>query len=129
MRAVISEALGRLSLTEAVDLLAGHGIVARAVRSYQQVVESEDVQRLDMFPLTEPGASGRYRHVVAPYAFRDLPRSASRPAPGAGRRSRQVLAELGYPEREIDALVETGVVGDGRHAGGSGTAPHCSSKE
>ena len=43
-----SEALGGLSLKEAVDLLASHSIVAGAVRSYRQVLESEDVRRLDL---------------------------------------------------------------------------------
>ena len=39
-----------------------------------------------------------------------------RDVPRHGEHSREVLAELGYADREIDALVEAGVVGQAQGA-------------
>ena len=38
--------------------------------------------------------------------------SVRTPPPGLGEQSREVLAEYGYAKTEIDALVESGAVGD-----------------
>lgn len=113
LRNVLSEALSGLSLAEAVELLSANGIVAGAIRSYRQVLESEDVRRLDLFPWTDDGAMGCYQHPALPYTFRDLARTRTRPAPAIGEHSREVLEGLGYDGEDVQRLVAAGVVRDG----------------
>lgn len=113
LRQVLSDALSHLTLTEAVDLLGANGIVAGAIRSYRQVLESEDVRRLDLFPWTEEGGTGSYRHPAQPYTFRDTPRPRPRSAPAIGEHSCEVLVQLGYDDDGVKRLVAEGVVRDG----------------
>lgn len=115
MRDVLASALSSYTLSEVTHLLGANGIVAGAIRTYRQVVESEDVRRLDLFPSTE-GDDG-YRYAAPPYTFRDLPRPASRSAPAIGAHSRQVLSGLGYSADEVDDFLREGVV-----VGASGAA-------
>lgn len=112
MRDVLSAALSNHTLTEATDFLGKNGIVAGAIRTYQQVVDGEDAHRLDLFPSTE--GDDVYRYAASPYSFRDLPRRPSRCAPTVGEHSRDVLCDLGYDEAEVDQLVTDGVIIDGR---------------
>lgn len=111
MRDVLASALSSYTLSEATDFLGANGIVAGAIRSYRQVVDSEDVRRLDLFPSTA-GDDG-YRYVAPPFSFRDLKRPASRSAPTIGEHSRYVLAGLGYTKNEIDDLARERIVGIG----------------
>lgn len=117
MREEISGALSHRTLDEAVTLLAENGIVAGAIRAYSQVLENEDVLRLDSFCETVGGAVESYRHAAPPYTIQGLERRASRSAPSIGEHSRRVLANLNYQDEEIERLVSAGVVRDGSSCG------------
>jgi len=108
--AILSEAFGALCMDEAVDMLGEAGIAAGAIRRYSQVVGSADAERLGVFGETVAGREASYRHAAAPYAFRGLPRRATRSAPALGEHSREVLRTLAYDDQEIDDLVAAGVV-------------------
>ena len=45
-----------------------------------------------------------------PLTFSDTPATVRRGPPAAGAHTREVLAELGYDDAEIDALLEAGAV-------------------
>lgn len=108
MRAAISTALGDRGIEEAVEFLGAQGIVAGAIRSYRQVVQGQDSRRLQSFPTTDQGASGRYRYPAPPYSFRGTLRPSSRPAPKVGEHTRDVLIGIGYTPEEVEALVADG---------------------
>lgn len=54
---------------------------------------------------------GALQTVAQPILFEGAPRTVRLPPPLLGEHSRAVLGELGYADREIDALVAAGVVG------------------
>jgi len=110
LREMLSQALSDLTLQESIDMLSAAGIVAGAVRTYSQVLYSDDVKRLDMFPETLPGATDTYRYVAPPYSFRGVERLATYPAPETGGHSREVLHDLGYSTTVIQHLLATGAV-------------------
>jgi crotonobetainyl-CoA:carnitine CoA-transferase CaiB-like acyl-CoA transferase len=124
MRAALSSGLAGYGIAEAVEFLNSRGVVAGAIRSYGEVVESEDARRLDLFPRTgsartEPAgpesawtdaAAAGSRYPAAPFTFRDFALPRSRPAPELGADSRAVLLALGYTQADVDRLIDTGVV-------------------
>ncbi|HEU5008751.1 MAG TPA: CoA transferase [Jatrophihabitantaceae bacterium] len=117
MRAELSSALAGYLIDEAVAFLSSRGVVAGAIRGYQQVVESADAQRLGVFACAQADDGTGYRYPAAPYTFRDVERTPSRTAPELGADSRAVLLALGYAHEDVDRLVAAGVVVDGnRHA-------------
>lgn len=107
--AELAPAFGGLTTRDALDMLIGNGIVAGAINDYAQVTQHPDVR-----------ASGTFVEVVddgTPYTvvrtpWRDGPHDvgAPAPAPGVGRDTRAIMAELGYPATEIDDLVRRGIV-------------------
>jgi crotonobetainyl-CoA:carnitine CoA-transferase CaiB-like acyl-CoA transferase len=107
--AELAPAFGGLTTRDALDMLVGNGIVAGAINDYAQVTQHPDVL-----------ASGTFVEVVddgTPYTvvrtpWRDGPHDvgAPAPAPGVGRDTRAIMAELGYPATEIDDLVRRGIV-------------------
>ena len=113
MRAILADSLGTLTQFQAVEMLSAGGIVAGAVRSYSQVMESPDVERLQQFYETEARGTGSYRYPALPFSIRGLERVKSRGAPAAGEDTRGVLAALGYDSTAVERLVVDGVVQDG----------------
>ncbi len=106
----LTAALASYDAAGAVEFLNSHGIVAGVVRSYRQVVQSEDAQRLDLFPRTGPDFG--YHYPATPFSFRGTRRKQSHSAPALGADSRAVMLDLGYSPAFIDHLVASGVVGD-----------------
>ena len=45
-----------------------------------------------------------------PLTFSDTPATVRRGPPAAGSHTREVLAEIGYGDEEVDALLEAGAV-------------------
>jgi crotonobetainyl-CoA:carnitine CoA-transferase CaiB-like acyl-CoA transferase len=65
-----------------------------------------------MVPAVDHPRAGRVQTIGLPVKFSDTPGEIVQPAPLYGQHSRAILAELGYPPAEIDALVEESVVAE-----------------
>ena len=114
LRAELTLALGDYEAPDAVRFLNARGIVAGVVRSYGDVIASDDARDLNLFPRTEPDQGPGYRYVSPPFSLRDVGAATSRSAPSLGADTHTVLLELGYLDRDVDRLVRIGVVGDAR---------------
>ena len=76
---------------------------------------------IDALPDDEHPDAGWYKVIPPPARFSATPAAVRRPAPLAGQHTREVLAEAGLTEEEINRLAETGVLtpdraGPGRRA-------------
>jgi crotonobetainyl-CoA:carnitine CoA-transferase CaiB-like acyl-CoA transferase len=78
------------------------GIPATAATSLAEIV--------DALPLTDHPVAGRYRVIPPPMRFSATPASVRRPAPMVGQDGREVLAEVGYDEAQLDRLERDGVL-------------------
>lgn len=112
MRSELSGALASLTQREAIEMLSSSGIVAGAVRSYSQVLESDDVQRLALFPTAEMNGMGTYRYAAPPFSISGMAQRTSKAAPAVGQDTRAVLGGLGYDPDSIERLLASGVVGE-----------------
>jgi crotonobetainyl-CoA:carnitine CoA-transferase CaiB-like acyl-CoA transferase len=104
LRQVLQECLSQSSSADCVERLTRSGIVAGAVRSYRQVLESPDV--LASGVLVEAAASdgSAYRVVGRPYRFGPGRRPTPAAAPAVGAHGDELLAEAGYTPEDIHAL-------------------------
>lgn len=104
---VLSSAVGGRSTEELVAWLSSNGIIAGAVRSYEQVLEAGDVVAQELF---RADATGAPRQLSAPYTIDGSKRRDSPLPPHVGQHTRQVLGELGFSPDQIGALVDAAVV-------------------
>lgn len=94
---------------DALDMLVGNGIVAGAIKTYEQVARHPDVRASGTFvEIVDDGDP--YTVVRAPWRIGGGDAPSRTPAPRAGQHTRQIMTELGYPASEIGDLVRRGVV-------------------
>lgn len=88
------------------------GVPAGPVLSVAEALNHPQAQARKMVvDLVHPQA-GPTRALGCPVHFSETPTSVTRHAPMLGEHTRELLAEYGYAEHEIDALVSAGVVAE-----------------
>ena len=108
----LSSALEGLSSDECVALLAPHGIVIGAVRDYAQVLEAADIidNRTVVEGIADDGSS--YLTPRTPTRFAGtVPEAAGLRVPRLGEHTREILAEVGLSNDQVDQLESAGVIG------------------
>jgi crotonobetainyl-CoA:carnitine CoA-transferase CaiB-like acyl-CoA transferase len=96
--------------TEWHEILRARSIPCTPVRTVADFVEDDHLAALGMLvPLAHPDVPD-LRVVGTPMSFDGARPAPRRPPPRLGEHSRQVLAEAGYSEEEIEALCRQGVV-------------------
>lgn len=110
LRAVLRECLSGRSGEECVALLSRHQIVAGAVRSYAQVLQSADLAASGLVVDAVGNDGERYRALGLPYRIDEAPRPAPAAAPACGAHGDALLAELGFGAEDIAALRRSGTV-------------------
>ena len=78
------------------------GIPASPVTTLEELVEA--------LPEAHHPEAGEHKVIPPPVRFSATPAGVRRPAPLAGQHNREVLAEVGVSEAEIDALEASGVL-------------------
>ncbi len=100
------ETLSRVMATNTTEFwlafCSEHGIPAAPALGLDEVI--------DALPDAEHPLGGTYKQIPPPARFSATPASVRRPAPLAGQHNREVLAEAGLTDEEIDALEAAGVL-------------------
>ncbi len=104
LRAVLKDCLCEFSSAECVQRLGGQQIVAGAVRSYAQVLDSPDIAASGILVNTPSAEGPGYRVVGLPYRFGEAARPAPAAAPEPGADTDTLLRDAGYSDAEIAAL-------------------------
>jgi alpha-methylacyl-CoA racemase len=94
------------------EFASEHDCCLEPVLGLDEALSGELVAAREMVvELDQPGAEGPVRLLGAPFRLSRTPADPVRaPGPGLGEHTRQVLAEVGYPPEEIEALLESGAV-------------------
>ncbi len=92
------------------ELLLAIDVPHTAFAKLTEVQDQPHLKAVGMFPELDHPTEGRIRQARPPARFSESPAAVRRLAPTLGQHSREVLAEAGYTEAEIAALVEAGAV-------------------
>jgi len=82
------------------------------VANFDDVVADPQMAANGVFVELDDPVLGRVRTVDTPLQVEGHPKAKPVPAPRLGEHTREILAEIGLAEQEIDALVERRVIGD-----------------
>ena len=107
--AIIDAAMPRRTTAEWVDALIGADILFGKVNSPDELFSDPHLTALDMFPLVEHPTEGTLRLIGFPVQFSETPGRLYRLPPRLGEHSRELLAELGFGDSELQAMQQEGV--------------------
>ena len=110
--AAIDDALSHKSRDQWGEIFDSNGIIWGPVLGLHEVASDPQAEALSLFPVLDSEEIGTYRTVAAPMRFVEAEVGPKFPAPKLGEHTRQILADAGHNEGEIDALVKNGAVGD-----------------
>ena len=110
--AAIDGALAAKSRDEWGVVFDEHKLVWGPVLGLHEVASDPQAEHLGMFPTIDDPDLGPYRTVAIPMRIRDASIGPTARAPRVGEHTRSVLDGLGYTAAEVDALIESGAIGD-----------------
>lgn len=106
--ATLSRVLATKTTAEWLEFCARHGIPAASAAGLDDVIAR--------LPDAEHPEAGSYKVIPPPARFSATPTTVRRPAPLPGQHTREVLAEAGFTDADIEALLESGVLRSPRRA-------------
>ena len=96
------------------DILSPAGVWVAPVNSYADVVEDAQIAHNGTFVEYDHPTEGHVKTPGFPYRFSRTPARIERGAPLAGEHTRDILAELGVTDDDIDRLLADGVIASDR---------------
>ncbi len=97
---------------EWLETLDAAGVPAGAVHTMGEALSHPQVLARDMVVEVEHPRIGRYKAIGCPVHFSATPAAVERAAPLLGEHTREILAEAGYADADIDALLEAGTIAE-----------------
>jgi crotonobetainyl-CoA:carnitine CoA-transferase CaiB-like acyl-CoA transferase len=110
LAAVMEEVLAKRDSGEWLARFDAAGVPAGPVHDMEQALNHAQTLSRGMVLELEHPEAGATRALGCPVHFSATPTRIDRPAPRLGEHTREVLAECGYGDHEIDALIAAGVV-------------------
>jgi len=110
LASVLSERFKTRPTAEWLRLLEEESVPAGPVASIGEMLDLPQTLARDMVVEVEHSKLGPVRTIGFPVKFSGTPVSVERGAPLLGEHTREVLAELGYSDDEIEEFIRSGVV-------------------
>ena len=104
----LEETFGTRTTAEWCEILDEAGVPAGPIYNMAQVWEDEQVQDRDMDVTLEHPKVGKTRNIGLAAKLYGSPGKIHSPAPLMGQHTREVLAETGFTNDEIDSLIASG---------------------
>ena len=108
LASILGERFQTKSTAEWLGLLEEGGVPAGPVASIGEMLQFPQTLARDMVVEVEHSKLGPVRTVGFPVKFSDTPVSIEKGAPLLGEHTSEVLAELGYTDEEVQALIRSG---------------------
>ena len=107
---LIAERLKTRASAEWIAEFEAAGVPVGPVNKIGDMLADPQVKAREMVVEVDHPRAGRVKALGHPIKFSDTRGDMSRPAPLLGQHTREVLAELGYDEARVDALISEGAV-------------------
>ena len=107
----LAEATRRLSTPELIDRLLAADIWCGEVRTHLEAARDPQVEHLGLIQSYDHPIAGEVRVVGPAIGMSETPPAIERHAPLVGEHTREVLAEAGLGEAEVEALISSGAAG------------------
>jgi crotonobetainyl-CoA:carnitine CoA-transferase CaiB-like acyl-CoA transferase len=111
---VRAEGFRHRTTAEWVEILRKADVPAGPMHSFESLTEDEHLEKIGFFRKVEHPVEGEMIDLAFPNTFSAGLRGDHAPAPLLGGDSVEILSELGYAEGEIDDMVRSHAVIDGR---------------
>ena len=111
LAALLEKTLTRETTGHWLDLLGEAGVVAGPIYDMEQVYQDPQVRARDMMVDFEDPELGTLHNIGIPVKLSATPGRIRRRAPFLGEHSREVLLESGFSDKEVEDLIQAGVVG------------------
>jgi crotonobetainyl-CoA:carnitine CoA-transferase CaiB-like acyl-CoA transferase len=108
LREAIDAVLGTRDMRDWIEILNAAGIPCGPVLAMDEVFEDPQVRHLDVTETVEHAREGPQRVLRLPLHFSEARTSIRNAAPVPGAQTREILAEIGYDEQAIEALLASG---------------------
>ncbi|WP_079929929.1 CoA transferase [Gordonia sp. i37] len=108
---LIQSVLTDKTSAEWLEALDGHDVPAAPILKRSEVIEHPQVLSTGIVVESEHPFAGRLRQARVAARFLGTVPDAPRGAPKLGEHNREVLADYGFADNEIDQLIATGVLG------------------
>lgn len=105
----VSEELEQRTTTEWREALIPLGIPVFAMNTFESLLQDPHLAEIGFFQEVDHPSEGRVRMMACPTEWSATPPGIRRHAPRLGEHSREILAEAGYTNTEIDAMIAAGV--------------------
>ena len=96
-------------MREWMAVLEGHDVLCVPVNRYANLADDPQIRATGMIVEDEHPRAGRFRTLAPAITFAATPGTLRTPAPGLGEHTDAVLAEIGVPPEEIEALRADGI--------------------
>ncbi len=97
------------STEELLELMHDHAVPCSPIQNMAEVAAHPQVAEAGLLPMAAHPEVSNYRDVALPLRVDGERPRGVRPPPGAGEHTSEILAELGYTEREVQEFLERGV--------------------
>jgi crotonobetainyl-CoA:carnitine CoA-transferase CaiB-like acyl-CoA transferase len=118
LRDALEAKLAVRTVSEWVEIVNAAGIPCGPVLALDQVFADPQVRHLDVAQTLSHASDGPVTLLKLPLNFSSTPASIRSAAPIPGADTREILAECGYDEAEIEGLVRGGAAADSSEAPG-----------
>ena len=98
------------TLEEAMEKMQRYGLPAAPVLVASQAMKHPQLVDRGMVVTIDDAGLGKYQAFGVPVKFSETPGAIEKGAPKLGENTKDILKEIGYTDKNIDSLIEAGVV-------------------
>ena len=110
---VVAQRLSKKTTAEWQALLEAADILCAPIADYDEVMRSPQLAHNGVIVEMQHPSAGKVRMPGFAVGDREAQSRVRRPPPRIGEHAREVLAEFGFPQTEVDALIASGAVKEG----------------